>query len=80
VQIAVQVVKIDPAQTEVIKYLLDALNDSNDNTRRQAWIAVGLMGPNAKSAENQLYDAYNNEPNKDVKDIADMAYRKVTGQ
>jgi hypothetical protein len=80
VQIAVPLVKIDPAQTGVIKYLLDALNDSNDNTRRQAWVAVGIMGPNAKSAENQLFDAYNNEPNQEVKNVADDAYRKVTGQ
>ena len=56
------------------------VNDSNDNTRRQAWVAVGIMGPNAKSAENQLFDAYNNEPNQEVKNVADDAYRKVTGQ
>jgi hypothetical protein len=80
VQFAVPLVKIDPTQTEIVKYLVDALGDSNDNTRRQAWVAVGIMGPNAKSAENELFDAYNNELNKEVKDIADDAYRKVTGQ
>lgn len=80
VMIAVQLVKIDPSQTEVIKYLVDALGDTNDNTRRQAWVAVGIMGPNAKSAENELFDAFNNELNQEVKDIADASYRKVTGQ
>lgn len=80
VLIAVQLVKIDPSQPEVIKYLLDALNDSNDNTRRTALTAFAIMGPNAKSAENEIYDAYVKETNQQVKDVAEDAYRKVTGQ
>jgi hypothetical protein len=74
------IVKIDPANQEVLKFLLGSLNDSTDNNRRLAWLALKEMGPNAESAKVQLYESYEKESNKEVKDAADAAYRRITKQ
>jgi hypothetical protein len=79
-QLAVQIVRIDPAQKEVIKYLLASIIDGNDNNRLLAFQAFALMGPNAESVKIEVYDAFEKEANKQVKDAAEDAYRKITGQ
>lgn len=79
VQVASYIVKVDRANTAVLPVLTKGLKDSNDTIRRTAVLALGTMGPNAKSAENELYDVATMDLNEDIKDLANDAYRKIGG-
>lgn len=79
VQVASYIVKVDRANAAVLPVLIKGLKDSNDTIRRTAVLALGVMGPNAKSAENELYDVATMDLNEDIKDLANDAYRKIGG-
>lgn len=79
VQVASYIVRLDSANQAVLPVLIAGLKDSNDTTRRTAAISLGVMGPNAKSAENALYDCATMDINEEVKKEAEEAYRKIGG-
>lgn len=80
VTLAGHLVRIDPTNAEVVPVLAAGLKNANDNTRRSAAIALGLMGPNAKGAEDALYDAATLDLNGEVKIQATLALEKIRGE